>query len=59
MSRLHSQYGYLEYYDALSTDPEFLEFFAAYLAIADTAHVPHEWAESVCRPIDATDGSTP
>lgn len=58
----HAQYGYgisEEYLDALAANPEYLEFFAAYLEIKDTARIPHEWSNSVCNDLLATDGSTP
>ncbi|MEQ1700519.1 MAG: LysM domain-containing protein [Ilumatobacteraceae bacterium] len=60
--RAHAQYGYgytEEYLNALSADPEYLAFFAAYLDIKATAWLPHEWSRSLCDDLFATDGSTP
>lgn len=59
---LREQYvypNYQEYLDALAADPDYLEFFAAYLEIKDTARIPHAWSNSVCNDLLATDGSTP
>lgn len=57
--RLRDPDDYEQYNEVIRTDPEFLEFYAAYLTIASTARVPHQWATSICDPIEATDGSTP
>jgi hypothetical protein len=46
-------------YDALVLDPDYREFLAHYLPVADAQSVAHTYASDLCSNLLATKGSTP